>query len=906
MKAVGNLTEFVRQHMLDATPIEERIQALLAHFDDLTRAHRAVQDARRQVEQLQPLLGECTRLAEMERLQEERRRCRDALRSWFAERRIALLERRLEILDAEAARLKARSMEAETEHRERGQELLQLTANIAANGGDRLAQLEQQLAVQALERQRRQRCAQEVAEGVQRLGLPLPADSDGFVGLQARLRARLIEDAARDQMLEERKGDLDYRVRNGRDRLASVDLELRSLRSRRSNIDARLVELRALICQSVGDIPVERLPFAGELIQVRPQASAWEGAIERYLRGFGLSLLVEEALYPEVSDVVERTHLGMRLVYFRVGEVKISRRPGSDQRLLYHKLQVAPQSPCRDWIENELAHHHDVLCCENMTEFRREAKALSLAGQVKGSQGRHEKDDRRRIDDRSAYILGWSNAGKIEALEQQRQELAEATGRSMEELSAIDRERRDLRNARDAIVGLQRVAGFPEMDVRAVEAEIARLTVEQEQLRASSDLLMALMSRKRACEEAQESASQRWRTLRDELADCQARSTHSLELLQACRDQVAQLPAEDQPLRFAELAALQEEVPDRRQLTLESAGNIEESWRDHLQNGLDARAKQLERLRERILEDMGDFRREWPLLTQEVDRSLAATPDYQAILRRLTDDDLPRFAQQFKDALNENTIREIVNFQGQLQRERREIAGRIETINVSLAEIDYHPGRYILLMADPSQDAEVMDFQRELRACTEHTLAGGGDDAAAEAKFNQVVAIIGRLRGRDGLAEADQRWREKVTDVRHWFTFSASERWRHDDHEHEHYADSGGKSGGQKEKLAYTVLAASLAYQFGLGDAGRSRCFRFVVIDEAFGRGSDESARFGLELFQRMELQLLIATPLQKIHVIEPFVAQVGFVHNPDGMHSMIRNLTIDEYRAERRARAGA
>ena len=56
-----------------------------------------------------------------------------------------------------------------------------------------------------------------------------------------------------------------------------------------------------------------------------------------------------------------------------------------------------------------------------------------------------------------------------------------------------------------------------------------------------------------------------------------------------------------------------------------------------------------------------------------------------------------------------------------------------------------------------------------------------------------------------------------------------------------------------------------------------------MVIDEAFGRGSDESARYGLELFARLNLQLLIVTPLQKIHIIEPFVAGVGFVHNEDG-----------------------
>jgi uncharacterized protein YPO0396 len=168
-----------------------------------------------------------------------------------------------------------------------------------------------------------------------------------------------------------------------------------------------------------------------------------------------------------------------------------------------------------------------------------------------------------------------------------------------------------------------------------------------------------------------------------------------------------------------------------------------------------------------------------------------------------------------------------------------------------------------------------------------------------------------RFSGRKELSEIDKRWTRKVTDVRNWFVFSASERYRVDDTEHEHYSDSSGKSGGQKEKLAYTVLAASLAYQFGLErGAERSRAFNFVMIDEAFGRGSDESAEYALKLFREMGLQLLIATPLQKIHVIEPFVAAVGFVHSEegkDGKRSMLRNMTIEQYRAERAMRrAGA
>ena len=158
----------------------------------------------------------------------------------------------------------------------------------------------------------------------------------------------------------------------------------------------------------------------------------------------------------------------------------------------------------------------------------------------------------------------------------------------------------------------------------------------------------------------------------------------------------------------------------------------------------------------------------------------------------------------------------MANFQSQLNRERETIKERIAQINESLTQIDYNAGRYIKLEAQPSQDADIRDFQTELRSCTEGTLTGSDDEQYSEIKFLQVKHIIERFKGREGLSELDKRWTGKVSDVRNWFTFAASERWREDNSEFEHYSDSGGKSGGQKEKLAYTILAASLAYQFGL------------------------------------------------------------------------------------------
>lgn len=252
-----------------------------------------------------------------------------------------------------------------------------------------------------------------------------------------------------------------------------------------------------------------------------------------------------------------------------------------------------------------------------------------------------------------------------------------------------------------------------------------------------------------------------------------------------------------------------------------------------------------------------------------------------------------------------NVIRDIASFQARLGAQEQQIRERIDVINTSLAGIDYNPGRYIRLNAAPTPNKEVREFQHDLRACTSEALSNDADDTYTEEKFLQVKALLDRFKGRPEHTRLDKEWTSRVTDVRRWFVFSASELNREDDAEYEVHSDSGGKSGGQKEKLAYTILAASLAYQFRIDPtAPKPKTFHFVTIDEAFGRGDDPSAHFALDLFQRLGLQLLVVTPLQKLHVIEPHVTRVGYVDRPDKTRSRLNNLTIEELRAHKQAAA--
>ena len=900
MKSVGNLTDFVRSHMLEPFEVATRIQALIGHFDDLSRAHQAVLKAQQQVGLLTPLVADCSRYGVLVAEVNGLRSCRESLRPYFADLKLGLLDKRLGLLDEEWNRVDGQVQRLDGVREEQGRQVDELKQAISDKGGDRLERLAADIRKKEQLRDARKTKAGRYGELAAVLGEPVAADTSTFTAQRDQFKIWREDVRGRDVDLQNALTEHSVTLRQGKQEHDQQSGEIDSLKRRRSNIDDQQIQIRTAICAALG-LNVDDMPFAGELIQVRDDERDWEGAAERLLRGFGLALLVPDAHYKAVAECVDGSHLRGRLVYFHVRPRKATELPDLHRDSLVRKLSIKPDSPHYDWLERKLVHRFDVACCATQEQFRRETRAITRAGQIKDPSGRHEKDDRHRIDDRSRYVLGWSNSAKIAVLEAKRRQLETRLGDVGSQIGAIEVERKGLASRLDALTRLEEFSGFDELDWATVATEIAALVDERTRLESASDVLKQLNERLCELQIELKGTETDLHGARDKRAKLEQRRSDAQEL----RQQAALLLVEiDEALLFR-LEAMRAEALGELQLTVESCDNREQDVRKWLQDKIDAEQKRLERLAEKIIKAMASFKESFKLETAEIDASLDAAFEYENLLTQLNRDDLPRFVTRFKDLLNVNTINEIANFNAQLNRERETIKERIAHINKSLGEIDYNPGRYIVLESQASPDAEIRDFQQELRACTEGAVTGSDDAQYSEVKFLQVKNIIDRFRGREGLSDQDRRWTGKVTDVRNWFLFAASERWHEGNGEHEHYSDSGGKSGGQKEKLAYTILAASLAYQFGLEwGAVRSRSFRFVVIDEAFGRGSDESAQYGLKLFRQLNLQLLIVTPLQKIHIIEPFVSSVGFVHNEGGRESKLRNLSIEEYRAQKASMA--
>jgi uncharacterized protein YPO0396 len=253
-------------------------------------------------------------------------------------------------------------------------------------------------------------------------------------------------------------------------------------------------------------------------------------------------------------------------------------------------------------------------------------------------------------------------------------------------------------------------------------------------------------------------------------------------------------------------------------------------------------------------------------------------------------DDLPKHERRFKERLNEKVVHEIGLLNGAFQTDRTEIESKIDLLNKSLRQLEYQPGTYMRLEPRPVRDAEILDFQVSLRECIAGTFEGTLE--ADEARYLRIEKLLAHLR-------EDQRWREKVTDVRRWFDFAAHELDIESGAERGYYEDSTGQSGGEKAKLAFTILVAAIAYQYDI-DPGRPASARlhFVAVDEMFSKVDDRYAQYALELFRKFGLQLLIVAPLDaKARVTEPYVeCYLHVVKDAPTHHSEIFSMTAREF----------
>jgi uncharacterized protein YPO0396 len=882
-KDLGDINVFLRDFMLDPPETFEDADNLVRDFQELNEAHTLVVSARRQIETLRPARElfeqrsavevECSKLNLLD----------EHLESYIQELRAKELEKEIAHLFQESQRAELAVTRAIADEEHEKARWQQLFTQLQGEGGQLLETIRKQI-LDA--KGRREPLLQRVAGmevACRELNMDAPKSAPDFLALQREARA-VLADTSNSEDIEARRDPVLVERNKAADRLTKIEEEIDSLKRNPSNIPGDYLRLRVLLAQDIGVEPQE-LPFAGELMEVRRDEARWTGAVERVLRSFSLSFVVNPDLYAEFANAIDARHTGMRVTYLRAVVASDAPRHALNENSLVRKVEVAG-GRFKEFVSQQLRAYFDYVCAEDMMEFRSATRSVTLKGQVKHSATRHEKDDRRSVDDRLNWVMGLDNLGKLADFRAQAQSVTSRIGDLNKELQGFKSEREVLdmrrRNA-NTLVNLN----WADIDINSLLLEISRLEQSlaletqsrpdlaklQEQVANQKVHYDNTVTARQKKEDHERQVRESRETHRTKLANLRVPKPCTLEIRESLGQRLTKL---DKIVSLETLASIQVRLTqifsqDRSRLQSESA-----------------------ELKADIEKVFSEYVRIWPAHAGGLDAKLDSAMDFFAKLESLETDDLPRVEDHFFKLLQKQSTENLVALQHRLSDERKRIYDRLDQVNGTLRTAAYNPGTYLFIDPYDRVGEEVRAFKEQLKEALSQAFSP--DRELAERRFAALSALVKRFSSQE---TTDRNWKSLVLDVRLQVEFLVRE-FDAEGIEREVYNSGAGKSGGQRQKLAAACLAAALRYQ--LGGQGKSvPSYSTVVLDEAFDKADPQFTAAAMTIFNNFGFQTIIATPMRSVMTLEPFVGGAAVVHIADLKHS---RFSLVQYDADRQGLA--
>lgn len=867
-KNLGDLNTFLRDFMLDKPETFSVAERLVNEFGELNAAHQAVLTARRQVQTLAPARSRHEERRQLRTRRSEVEELRVGMNSYREQLRMRLLEAQLTALHVDADGLAGQLQRQQDVLNNRNAALRDLESRRRAAGGDQIEHLDNEKKTLEAQRDERLHRRKQATAACAQLDWALRPDPQGFAAQQGQAREEIAQWQAgageQEPLLL-----LDRQRTETVAMLAGVTQELASLRRQPSNIPLHMLELRHRIASAIG-VADSTLPFVGELVEVKPEEAVWRGAAERVLHGFALSILVDNEHYNALSQHLNEVNLGQRLVYYRTGAAEAGAARVLKTSSLTFKLNVKDGAHAH-WLRAELRQRYDYDCVDSLRAFRAAPeRALTREGQVKHSKTRHEKDDRSSVDDRRHWVLGFDNRDKQALYRQQQEELQQRQTRldaEFERLRLQQQQGAARAIACSTLVNLQ----WQEIDVLPPLTRIGAIEQQLQALREGNSTLQQIDQQLREQAELVKSAEDDVRESDVQRRTVQGKIDEHSRQLQALRDDPAIITLT--PYQQQGLAQLYAALPDA--VTLSRVDQADRAVGKVLTTQADQLDDEIRRCEREIEARFAEFIREWKADSDGLDATLAAASDFFAKLARLESDGLPAHEQRFFELLQNQSHQNLAALATYLNDGRKAILERMELVNDSLRQVPFNQtaelSTYLYIQPSDRQLPEVRAFKQDIQGALSN--AWSEDRESAEVRFLALRKLVDALASQ----EPDQRrWSEAVLDVRLHVEFIGRE-IDTEGNEIEVYQSGAGKSGGQRQKLATTCLAAALRYQLGGSDHALP-VYAPVVLDEAFDKADNEFTALAMNIFANFGFQMIVATPLKSVMTLEPFIGGACFV----------------------------
>lgn len=671
-------------------------------------------------------------------------------------------------------------------------------------------------------------------------------------------------------------------------KIEEVEENIESLNANKGSLLDRKYEIaRQKICDLL-EIDKKQLPFVCELLKVKPEEQQWQNAVEKLLRSFGLSLIVKEKYYKKTSDFINKnTFADTKVRFYKVAENENAGQPETDNQTQYifDKVEIKPEinTVFKTWIENQLHQQFDYECCNDIVCLQKAKKAITANGLVKRNKYFHEKDDTGRIKSGN-YILGWDNTEKILALQNELTELQKTLKKKNIEKENISKEIKNFEDKQTAVKELLKIETFPDIDFHSLKKEIAKLKEQLTELKENPDL-EKLKATSIELEQEIKRLEEEKLKLVEAISSLKTKIEADAESIKECQTEIETATRTEQEAFYPLIPPL---------ISSPITHSNQVSGMKHLINvNLTGRKNEItkpaEDLKKEIEDAMLSFKHQFPddMKKEELRNEITFLDEFTAFYERLENENLSELKDKFDEKLKRRSDRVIQDFWMILDRQKNSIenkTGNNGRINELLKKRHYQENKsYLQIIPHESKDEEIINFKKEVKSCFYPI---GGNYTAEEKLqrnkriFKNIKSLLEKLEKYDLPGE---RWANKVTDVRNWFYFTASEKdINNAEIEIKAHSGTASKSGGETFKITYTILAAAIADEFGLvGNQARTNSLRFIAVDEIFNNLGVQWSTYVLKMFEDMDLQLLIVSPdsLEKANIAKDHIKNVHWTY---------------------------
>lgn len=861
LKQLNSIDEIFRDLVLDDRSAFERAIEVAGEFDNLAGIHTELETARHQRDSLLPIAEEHRKLGKSRDKLSTLESLKRIIPVWYAIAGERLWNQVLKEIVADTKDAQSRLDVARGNEKDCQSRVETFRERYLELGGNVIAELQNTIKAQEERVNDRKKHANDYRQMTMTLGL----DQELSEAALKRNQAVLVEIRKKSDQQRESKQTETLTVMSRKQEVetkaSETEASLRKVKERPgSNILPQFQDFRSELARQLGTQEVA-LPFLAELIEVKPEESAWRGAIERAIGSERLRILVPE----------DRLQAALRWVNGRDNRlhIRLQRTSARDQpRELFrdsfiHKLNFK-QHPLLPTARLLLA-NRDLHCVESADALQTIEHGLTIEGTISGNRGRFEKQDQRSIYE--GWLTGFDNKDQLDALANELMSLRKQAAHF--ETEAMTR-RRELNNL---IAQLNMIDHLLKVDFRAID-----LLGAEVELSRSNERLTSLLHPESDASQAKANydlENTKLKVIQGDITTCDRiiavlnqKSTDAIAERDGCVKRRAS------GLTLEESALAEKELTIRSNIDAKALNDAERNAVNAVENDLNEQQRKVTEHEKRLVRFMGEAKHVDTGALADSGSDLVDVNDYLERLRVLNEEALPEKLSRFIEYLNRSSDQGVTQLLAGITEEVDAIEQRIGELNQTLARVDFRLGRYLQLQPQRIKHERLRSLENVLRELRSAALKD--DEGSSHYKaLREVVAIL-----RDAGQNSRQQGSRALLDPRYRLQFFVVEVDRHTGDRSPPRTGSQSGSGGEKELMASHILTASLSYALCPAEAS-CPLYATVILDEAFSKSSPSAAGRIIEALRIFQLHPVFVTPNKEIGLLKQHTRRVICVQRP-------------------------